>query len=190
MYLLNIVLGGIDFCVKHLYGVFAFILADVKEHKIYYARDTLGVRPLFVLEHKNQTSEEMKITAAASEVKGLVAIRDSCEPGQTQILPHPPGSFTEFNLLPNGSSQFVRCEKFHLIGALPVYEVSIPLESCTVYERVKHALTNAVDVRMAAERNIGCLLSGGLDSSLVCALVKQLMSKWGYDYELETFSIG
>ena len=120
--------GGIDFCVKHLYGVFAFILADVKENKIYYARDTLGVRPIFVLENKDQTSGQLKITAAASEVKGLVAIRDSCPPGQTQIVPHPPGCFTEFDLLPNGSAQFVRCEKFHTIGAAPAYEVSTPPE--------------------------------------------------------------
>ena len=59
-----------------------------------------------------------------------------------------------------------------------------------MYDRIKFAVTNAVDMRMGAERKIGCLLSGGLDSSLVCALVKQLMSKWGHDYELETFSIG
>jgi len=181
--------GGIEFCVKQLYGVFAFILADVKNNKVFYARDTFGVRPLFTIEHL-PGSENTGFGAAASEVKGLMSALASCPPGSANIKPHLPGHFTEFNLTQRGSLMFVRCERFHQIGTKPAYIVNEPDSSLSSFGKIKHALTNAVNMRMMADCKIGCMLSGGLDSSLVCALVKQHMAIWGFEYDLETFAIG
>ncbi len=101
-----------------------------------------------------------------------------------------PGHFMEFDLLSCGSLHFVNYEMFHEIGAKPMYKVREPCGDVSSLQKVCHALTNAVDVRMMADCKVGCMLSGGLDSSLVSALVKQQMPKWGCHYELETFAIG
>ena len=169
--------------------MFAFILADVKNNKVFYVRDTFGVRPLFTIEHM-PASENVGFGAAASEMKALTHALASCPPDSATIQPHPPGHFSEFDLTKRGSLRFVRRERFHTIGDMPGYKVDEVNNSWTAEEKVRHALTNAVDIRMLADCKIGCMLSGGLDSSLVCALVKQQMAKWGHDYELETFAIG
>ena len=70
------------------------------------------------------------------------------------------------------------------------YEYAWPIidrplkEIYTEYERL---LTAAVRKRLMGERPIACLLSGGLDSSIICALVAKLLPK---DVKLHTFSIG
>ena len=49
---------------------------------------------------------------------------------------------------------------------------------------------SAVHKRMMSRRRIGCLLSGGLDSSLVTALVVKFAKELGLDYPIQTFSVG
>ena len=55
--------GGIEFAAKHLDGVFAFIVLDVKEQKVHIGRDTMGVRPCFKLYTEG-------FLAVCSEAKG------------------------------------------------------------------------------------------------------------------------
>lgn len=59
-----------------------------------------------------------------------------------------------------------------------------------VEKDIRDLLTAAVSKRMMGVRRIGCLLSGGLDSSLIAALVCKLCKEWGIDYKIQTFSIG
>lgn len=51
-------------------------------------------------------------------------------------------------------------------------------------------MTAAVKKRMMGVRRIGCLLSGGLDSSLIASLVCKLSKEWNLDYKIQTFAIG
>ena len=51
-------------------------------------------------------------------------------------------------------------------------------------------MTSAVKKRLMAERRIGCMLSGGLDSSLIASLVVKLCREQGLKYPIQTFSIG
>lgn len=57
-------------------------------------------------------------------------------------------------------------------------------------ENVRDLLTAAVKKRMMGVRRIGCLLSGGLDSSLIASLVCKLSKEWNLDYKIQTFAIG
>ena len=59
-----------------------------------------------------------------------------------------------------------------------------------VQTNVRELFMAAVRKRMMAHRRIGCLLSGGLDSSLVTALVVKFAKEMGLDYTVQTFSIG
>ena len=61
-------------------------------------------------------------------------------------------------------------------------------ENIELYERIVSAFKKAVEVRLMSDRPIGCLLSGGLDSSLVASVASSLLRKKGKS--LKTFSIG
>ncbi len=55
---------------------------------------------------------------------------------------------------------------------------------------IRSYLVNAVRMRLMSHRRIGCMLSGGLDSSLISALTVQEARKQGVTYPIQTFSIG
>lgn len=59
-----------------------------------------------------------------------------------------------------------------------------------VKQNIREFFTMGVKKRLMADRRIGCLLSGGLDSSLVTALVVKLAKEFDFGYKIQTFSIG
>jgi asparagine synthase (glutamine-hydrolysing) len=179
--------GGIEFMCENLYGVFAFILLDTSKKVVFVGRDTYGVRPAFKLTTANGT------LAVCSEAKGLLSvIHDDKE---HEIRPIEPGTFEEFNLVQikvdNYKTKFVRKHKFHVIGNAPKYDVSVKLGGANdVLENIRNCLINAVRMRLMSQRRMGCLLSGGLDSSLISGLMVHEARKAGITYPIQTFSIG
>jgi asparagine synthase (glutamine-hydrolysing) len=178
--------GGIDFMCENLYGVFAFILFDTVKKTVYVGRDTFGVRPAFKLTTKNGT------LALCSEAKGLLSV--ITEEKEKEIVAIEPGTYEEFGLVLKSDNvyktKFIRKKKFHVIGNMPKYEVNVKLVSDDVYANLRACLTNAVKMRLMSHRRIGCLLSGGLDSSLISGLMVHEARKIGINYPIQTFSIG
>ena len=157
-------LFGIKYTLQKLDGVFSFILMDSIENQIIVARDQFGVRPLFECEikkHKYMFASEMKMISCFTE---------------NEIKQFSPGCF---KIIRNGIAVE---EKFSIVSPL---EINFTLEESL--KLVKTSFTNAVIKRVTStDREIACLLSGGLDSSLVSAIVaKQLTPK-----KLHTYSIG
>ena len=172
---------------ENLYGVFAFILLDTVQKKVYCGRDTYGVRPAFKMLTQSGT------LAVCSEAKGLLNLKlnDLENPKIEAVLP---GTFEEYSLDINPRTKDyqvipVRTKKFHVIGSLPKYDVAVQLGE-DVYENIRSCITNAVRMRLMSHRRIGCLLSGGLDSSLITGLMVQEARKAGIKYPIQTFSIG
>lgn len=122
-----------------------------------------------------------------------------------KIEPLEPGTFEEYKLDENEKVDFVKKERFHTIGAFPKYDVNVNATGTSSEgengARIRHALddvslnirsylVNAVRMRLMSHRRIGCMLSGGLDSSLIAALTVQEARKQGISYPIQTFSIG
>lgn len=172
---------------ENLYGVFAFILLDTNQKKVYCGRDTYGVRPAFKCLTKSGT------LAICSEAKGLLNLKlNSIENPKIEAVM--PGTFEEFSLNINPGTKDYRVtqvgtKKFHVIGNFPKYDVAVNIGE-DVYENIRNCLTNAVRMRLMAHRRIGCLLSGGLDSSLITGLMVHEARKAGIKYPIQTFSIG
>lgn len=137
---------------------FACVIFDKRTNQLFAARDPIGIRPLFYGFQKDG-----KI-AFASEIKSL---QNHCE----KIIIFPPGHyywdgiFTEY-------ADVTKVEK---------EERSLHL----IYKNIREKLITGVKKRMDSDAPVGFLLSGGLDSSLVCAIAARLSDK-----PLHTFATG
>ena len=164
---------GIEYTLSILDGVFAFILYDKNINKIIVGRDPYGVRPLYYFHENN-------IIAFASELKVLYPLSLN----KKNINHFIPGNYMIIDNNNNNNINYIN-KKY----------TSFPFSNnkfnsnTTLYNNIVENLHNAVEKRVigTSERPIGCLLSGGLDSSLIAALVNKFYIS---DQPLQTFSIG
>ncbi len=138
---------------------FALVLYDAKEDKMIAARDPLGIRPLYY-----GISKETKGYVFGSEPKIIIDFVD-------EVLPFPPGHYYD-------GSKFVRYE--NLTDVKPVHT-----NMDEILKNIRHLLVDGVAKRLNSDMPVGFLLSGGLDSSLVCAIAQKLIDK-----PIRTFAIG
>ncbi|XP_060721546.1 asparagine synthetase [glutamine-hydrolyzing] [Tachysurus vachellii] len=182
---------GIEKMASLLDGVFAFVLLDTANRKVFLGRDTYGVRPLFKM------LTEDGFLAVCSEAKGLTEIADSMSTPKVKITPFLPGHFEVFDLKLNGKVESIELDRFHHCTQEPKHAAYDGIKNLgkgfapeTVKSNIRILFENAVRKRLMAHRRIGCLLSGGLDSSLVAATLVKLAKEEQLQYPLQTFSIG
>ncbi|XP_021374135.1 asparagine synthetase [glutamine-hydrolyzing]-like isoform X1 [Mizuhopecten yessoensis] len=174
--------GGIEFAAKHMDGVFAFCLLDTASRKVYLGRDTFGVKPLF------RIIMEDGFLSVCSEVKGLMDI--ARYQSNVKIQDVLPGHVETYSLNMKGQASFENMKQFHHIGATPSYTTAATPKGDDIMANIRTLLESAVSKRLMTERRIGCLLSGGLDSSLITALLVKLARERDLAYPIQTFSIG
>lgn len=151
---------GIETMVRMLDGEYVFVLYDEELNQMIAARDPLGIRPMFYGYSKKENH-----ICFASEAKALIDICDN-------IFPFPPGHYY-FN------NEFV-CYN-DLSEVKTVHTDSLE----EIAFKIRTKLEKAVKKRLQSDAPVGFLLSGGLDSSLVCAIAQRMSQK-----PIQTFAIG
>lgn len=184
-------LYGIEQTLRMLDGVFSFVLYDnkgsVEEPLCYVARDPYGVRPLYKLVPINKQSNESQVENIYGFASELKVLNEFCNGKRYTVEHFQPGTYTSFTLPFVVSSSWRLNENnkvYHINGfnSIMYYHDNIR----KIIENIQYYFINAVKKRtLITERPIACLLSGGLDSSLVTALVANLSGK-----QIETYSIG
>ncbi len=167
---------GIEYTLQNLDGVFGFVLYDSNINKVYIARDPFGVRPVYIGHHNDYM-------VVSSELKQINNICDSASCVQFK-----PGSYVECNYRNNAlhASNYTYYTAFNYLQSEHA-TTTMKTQGEQYYSLIYNALYEAVKKRViTSERKIACLLSGGLDSSLITALVAKFVPKG----QLETYSIG
>jgi asparagine synthase (glutamine-hydrolysing) len=150
-------------CVYELDGEFSFVIHDMSNDRIFAARDPFGVRPLYI----NSVCHTFCLSSDLSPMRFYPL---------SNVTHFPPGHYSVFVKQTWGYTEHTT--KYHTIHPIETSELE-----------VYNALCNAVYKRVInTERPVACLLSGGLDSSLVAALAATYCNQLGK--VLETYSIG
>ena len=138
---------------------FAMIIYDSMTDSLIAARDPIGIRPLFYGYDKDGG------IIFSSEAKNLVGLCD-------EICPFPPGHYYAYG-------KFVRYADLTTVKTYSEDDLE------TACKKIRDKLIAGVDKRLDADAPLGFLLSGGLDSSLVCAISSLILGK-----KIRTFAIG
>lgn len=190
-------------CLSKFNGMWAFVLLDLKAHKIFIARDRFGIKPLYYFAKDG-------LLVFASEIKALL---------EHPAVPKEPNYNYLAAYMQNGPREYIKETAFagiyrfdfahYFLG--DIKEVLIPQqihlqrywqlrpnlkrarfnkEKAKDYAQQYYTLLkDAVRLRLRADVKIGSALSGGLDSSSVVYLINQIIKEAGQNTERqETFS--
>lgn len=180
-------------CVNRFNGMFAIAILDRKDNSLYLIRDRIGKKPLYYyLENEN--------LYFASELKPLLKIDGFKKEIEQDIIgnylhhmciPDPYSIFKNvYKLSPGSILKFQKGEK-NIWKYWDVSQKYHELKEDTIYSfdraksELRDKLRKAVKDRMIADVPIGAFLSGGYDSSLICAIAQELSSK-----PIRTYCIG
>ena len=134
----------IDTLCNSLDGVFGFVLYDNSQKKIIMGHDPYGIRSLYFYHDKDDFG-------ISSEMKCLYDL-------SRNIVFYPPGSYSIFDI---DTNNLITNKYYDLIYPVVEYDENISIQN------IRKILNMSVEKRMITDRPIGCLLSGGLDSSII-----------------------
>ncbi len=186
-------------CCAHLRGMYAFALWDRRQKRLLLARDRMGQKPLYYYHSR-------RLFVFASEIKAILAHPDvppksNFSPGPNSAL----GEYLSFGCLSAGRTAFqnifmlppastlqlnadgqAQTQVYWDIGQQAPLAAADPAARPETYiSRLRGQLDEAVKLRLMSDVPLGAFLSGGLDSSLIVALMRRHTSA-----AVKTFSIG
>ena len=178
---------GVD-CVRRLEGMFAFAIWDARRRRLFLARDHFGQKPLYYHQGPGQFT-------FASEIKAILEAEGATRAPDPRALHHylslrfvppPETMFAGIRKLPAAHILILEGDQLTLrryweLRYLPKLQIREP-EAVAALEKV---LGDAAESHLVADVQVGALLSGGLDSGLVVALMS-LRSR----SRISTFSVG
>lgn len=173
---------------QYLNGMFGLVLWDSHQGKLVLGRDRLGQKPLYYATQGERLlfASELKSLLASGEIKREINPRALDHYFIYQYIPHPlcifkgvqklsPGHFAVYQ---NGQ---LNVEKYWN----PDFNQTSELGTNDLQNQLYELLTDSVKLRMQSDVPLGAFLSGGVDSSLMVALMQQHA-----DHQVQTFSIG
>ena len=181
-------------CINRLNGMFAFALWDEKRARLWLARDRIGIKPLLYYWDGGQF-------VFGSEIKSILkdpSVRRSLNPEALHLylafnyIPAPLSIFQEIKKLKPGTYIIVENGKLRestYWDVQPDPDEYLNRESSKISDELKRdlfeTLSDAVKIRLISDVPLGAFLSGGIDSSIVVALMSRHRAE-----SVKTFSIG
>ncbi len=178
-----------DQCLSRLRGMFAFALWDKSKKRLLLARDRIGKKPLVYHQNAN-------FIAFASEMRCLFALENISREVNPeaidlflslQYIPSPQSIYAEVKKLPPGHKLIYQNGQTTIepYWELPLGQSPLQISVEEAKSRIREKLKESVKLRMISDVPIGAFLSGGIDSSIIVALMSELSSR-----PVKTFSIG
>ncbi|MEZ4706695.1 MAG: asparagine synthase (glutamine-hydrolyzing) [Caldilineaceae bacterium] len=179
---------GLDM-MRELNGMFAIAIWDQNKQRLYLARDAYGIKPLFY-------QQDQQCFRFGSEIKAILADRRVIRKPSRQAM----HDFLTFNYIPGAQTAFeeiyevppghwMTISRHGAHAPMRYYDIYMDpnkqIDEKTAICEAKQLMEQAVQRQLVADVPIGVLLSGGMDSSTIAALMNQHVSG-----AIHTYSIG
>jgi len=178
-------------CFELFNGMFSIAIFDKCKKKVILGRDRLGVKPLYLYEREDEIH-------FSSEIKSFLSITDFDKSINNQSI----HNYLKFNYIPIPQTIFKYVSHIEpgtyieidtvslVVNRYKYWQIENVKENSNIseediFEQMDVILTDAIKIRLRSDVGVGAFLSGGLDSSLVCAMTKK-----NFDVSLETYTIG
>jgi asparagine synthase (glutamine-hydrolysing) len=161
-------------CAKHLRGMFAFALWDQKTRTLLLARDHLGQKPLFFYQDDERFlfGSEIKAILASGLAQPQIDLEGLWHYVSMRFLPDRYTLFKGIRKLPAGTLLCLRDGACHLER---YWEVDFTRKSSAgeaqIVDELDSLLTETIQMHLLSDVRVGAFLSGGIDSSLVSAVM-------------------
>lgn len=190
-----IVRWGLDGAVQRFIGMFAFALYDRNENSLFLVRDRLGIKPLYY----GRAGSMLVFASEISALECLPKFDDTLDRDALAAyfrfsnVPAPHSIYGSIRKLLPGTVARFSCTAaglkadpaFHSYWTLEHHDFDTSIQEADAAEQLLTLLRDAVKIRMLADVPVGAFLSGGVDSSLVCALMQEASIQ-----PVRTFTIG
>lgn len=188
--------NGIEQAVQRANGMFAFALWDRNERTLTLARDRLGEKPLYygLAGSALVFASELKALRAAPDFEARVDPASVVAYLRYSYVPEPnciyqgvrkiePGTFV--CIAGPAEMGAVKPQRYWSIENVIATAVPLDDDCASMVDQVEGCLTNVVQSQMLSDVPLGCFLSGGIDSSLIAALMSRVAAK-----PVRTFTAG
>lgn len=192
---------GVEKTLKSLTGMFAFGLYDKLERKLTIARDRFGEKPMYYgyINGNLGFASELKALTVLPGFSGKISLQSLQLQTQLSYIPEPhsiyeniqklyPGAYLEFTHREIAEERYNDQIKYWSAEESAIYGINHPLSFQSDDEakaKLKEILGRAIKGQMMSDVPLGAFLSGGIDSSLVVALMQEQS-----DQPIKTFTIG
>jgi asparagine synthase (glutamine-hydrolysing) len=177
---------GVD-CTRMLRGIYAFAIYSVIEESIIVLRDEYGVKPLYFINEPGIfafSSTSVSLLAAVGKPRrisenSLVAyLTFGNLPGQLSI-------YQNVQKVPPGHGIIIKNNQFIMQPLVyPIYKNN-NIKNCNNIDSLRNLVCDALNLNLRSDVPIAYFLSGGIDSTILCAIAQQ-----NSDTRLDTFSLG
>lgn len=176
-------------CVEQLRGMFAIAIWDSQERELVLIRDRLGVKPLYYAEIDGSLvfASEIKAILQHPKMQRQVNLSAMSNYLSLRFVPAPQTMFDGIHSLPPGCFLRVRQGK---IQCQPYWDISYQASTQSLSdqeyeERLLELLRESIGLHLRSDVPFGAFLSGGVDSSLIVALMSEKLKQ-----PVKTFSVG
>ena len=175
-------------CLDHLRGMFAFALWDEKQRTLFLARDRIGQKPLFYAQEGDSFwfASELKGLLTAPEIKRELDLEALHHYLSLRFIPPPQTMFRSIHKLPPGHYLIFREGRITIRRYWDLsFRDKLGGKDEEYVERLRAKMTETVQSHLVSDVPVGAFLSGGMDSSIIVALMAGLLPG-----RFKTFAIG
>jgi asparagine synthase (glutamine-hydrolysing) len=175
-------------CVHRLRGMFAFAVWDSRKKKLFIARDRVGIKPLYYTVHDNTLyfGSEIKSFFQNPAIPRRMNLDALDEYLSFRYVPAPKTMFEGIYKLPPGGLMVVEDGKVNVRQYWDLQFRQTGEEDLKTWtEKFEQKIRESIDIRLMSEVPLGVFLSGGIDSSVVTAMMSGML-----DEPVKSFSVG